>query len=473
MRRNLNPSTVLAIVLGLAFAEAYSQATPPRRGVQLVTPAASSSIATGSYHALVIGNNRYQNLNHLATAVNDAKAMGKLLQDQYGFSIKVLLDATRNDIINALVEYRRSLPPDSNLLIYYAGHGAHDRDAHEAYWLPVDAGSNNDSNWISSADITSNIRAIPSRHVLIVSDSCYSGALSDARMRGVHTSIDPLENDRFLAKVLSETSRTILSSGGDEPVADAGGNGHSIFAQALLDGLTQMDDNRFTAGDLYETYVKRKVAGRSDQDPHYFPVARSGDSGGDFVFFRQSLVPFRAGVPKTSVSEAMSSAATSTGDRSRSRGAFDTAHNSYLAKNYVAAFASFKSLAASGDARAMYVLGEMYATGKGTDKSHEEAVRWYRAGADAGNADAMSALGDLYLNGDGVTQDPAEAMSWYRKAADTGSSTALMHVGYSHLKGQGVNQDYAQAFSSFHKAADAGNPGCYRPRGGPIWERKS
>lgn len=34
------------------------------------------------------------------------------------------------------------------ILIYYAGHGEFDKTASKAYWLPVDARSGDDTNWI-------------------------------------------------------------------------------------------------------------------------------------------------------------------------------------------------------------------------------------------------------------------------------------------------------------------------------------
>ena len=61
------------------------------------------------------------------------------------------------------------------IVLYYAGHGYYDKAVDKAYWWPVDAQDNDNTNWISAADITSNIKGTASRHVLIVSDSCYSG----------------------------------------------------------------------------------------------------------------------------------------------------------------------------------------------------------------------------------------------------------------------------------------------------------
>jgi photosystem II stability/assembly factor-like uncharacterized protein len=260
----------------------FGQTTTTHRSVRDVTPSSTSSLQTGPYYALVIGNNNYKHLTKLKTAINDANAVAQLLRERYGFQTQVLLDADRNQILTALSEYRRILPENSNLLIYYAGHGHHDRDADEAYWLPVDALADNDANWISADDITSNVRAVPSSHILVISDSCYSGFIA----RDADAAINPQERNAYLAKMLRSKSRNLMSSGGDEPVADNGAPGHSVFAGAILDSLRQIEEDKFTAASLFQRFIQPRVGGRSDQLPEYSWIRKSGHDAGDFVFSR-------------------------------------------------------------------------------------------------------------------------------------------------------------------------------------------
>jgi ketosteroid isomerase-like protein len=242
--------------------------------------ATSTTFSTGPYYALVIGNNDYTTLGKLQTAVNDAAAVAQLLENRYGFQTKLLRNATRSQILTAVAEYRRTLTETSNLLIYYAGHGYNDKEAGEAYWLPVDAQSNNNQNWISADDITRSVKAIASLHILIISDSCYSGDLTRAAFN-----INLGERNAFLAKMLKSKSRTLMASGGDEPVSDNGAGGHSVFAGALLQNLQQMEDAQFTAASLFER-VQQQVGGRSSQVPQYELIHDSGHMWGDFVFSR-------------------------------------------------------------------------------------------------------------------------------------------------------------------------------------------
>ena len=266
-----------------------------QRNIQAVGTTSAPVAGTGSYYALIIGNENYTYLPKLQTPLSDANAVEKLLRDVYGFHTKKILNATRTQIITVLAEYRSSLPENSSLLIYYAGHGHHDHDTGVAYWLPVDAQSNNPANWISASDVTENIKAIPSAHVLVISDSCYSGYLT----RGdEEVGIQPGERSKYLAKLVSLPSRTLMSSGGDEPVADNGAPGHSIFAWAVLQSLTNMSEDEFTASELFQNGVQQRVAARSNQLPQYSLIRNSiRDSDrdiGDFVFHRAVATPHPA-----------------------------------------------------------------------------------------------------------------------------------------------------------------------------------
>lgn len=240
-----------------------------------------SRLDFGDYHALVIGNNNYRELPHLETAIGDAQAVGELLENQYGFEVQLLLDATRKDVLRALGGYRRDLWMRDNLLIFYAGHGVLDESAGRGYWLPVDSEQDFKSNWISTADITDALKVIPAGHVLVIADSCYSGSLlrdAGGVLPGAGNQVEVLE------RLLEKRSRTVLTSGGLEPVMDAGGEGHSVFAKALLDILRENSD--VISGDSLFSEVRRKVVLNANQTPEYSDVRLAGHDGGDFIFRR-------------------------------------------------------------------------------------------------------------------------------------------------------------------------------------------
>ena len=92
----------------------------------------------GSYFALVIGNNKYQHWSRLDSAVNDANKIGQILSSKYNFKVTSLIDANRDEIMNAIFAMRENLKENDNLLIYFAGHGELDEEADRGYWIPVD-----------------------------------------------------------------------------------------------------------------------------------------------------------------------------------------------------------------------------------------------------------------------------------------------------------------------------------------------
>jgi len=272
--------SLLIVSLLMTTALLPSTASMQQRGLGVGTQGEANA---GRYYALVIGNNNYTGLERLKTAETDAREVAALLKDAYGFETKLLLNATRQQIMSALYSYRRELTPDANLLIYYAGHGVNDKDADKAYWLPVDATLDDNSNWIIADEITTALKVIPARHVLVVSDSCYSGTLT----RGIRDALPrPSEREQFLKRMAAGRSRTLMASGGDEPVADGGGGRHSVFANALLRGLREMDKGQFTGAELFRYHVEEPVAGRANQTPEYNPLRNSGHESGDFIFVK-------------------------------------------------------------------------------------------------------------------------------------------------------------------------------------------
>ena len=238
-----------------------------------------SSLKRGNYHALVIGNNNYSsaNLVDLETAVNDAKKIASILKDKYGFKTQLLLDADRYTIMNAISSLRRTLTQSDKLLIYYAGHGNLDQATGQGYWLPVDAESDSIANWVSANDVIDVLTGINAHHAMVIADSCFSATL----IRDVgFSNLD--ERNALLVRLSENRSRTVMTSGGVEPVQDDGGGKHSIFAAALIELL---EDNSavLEAGRLF-IKLRNKVIVNADQTPQYAPIHKAGHEGGDFIF---------------------------------------------------------------------------------------------------------------------------------------------------------------------------------------------
>ncbi len=248
--------------------------------VLVVTGAArAETIDYGSYHALVIGNNAYQNLPELETAINDAEAVAELLERRYGFAVRLMRNASRADILRALNDFRAELTEADNLLIYYAGHGYLDRATQTGFWQPVDAEMYDDLNWIANEDLTRRINAMTANHVMVIADSCYSGTLVRAAETELPTGG---ERDAWLRRMVEKRSRTAMVSGGLEPVSDAGTDEHSVFAHAFL---TALEENAIALdGQSLFRIISRPVIVNAEQTPQYSDIRRAGHEGGEFIF---------------------------------------------------------------------------------------------------------------------------------------------------------------------------------------------
>jgi peptidoglycan hydrolase-like protein with peptidoglycan-binding domain len=275
------------VVVGQLASEtalAETRAMPPVAAAE-AEPSTALAIAPelaaldyGRYHAIVIGNDGYASLPRLNTAVADAKAVAAILEQDYGFNVSLLTDATEAAIVGTVTDLRRTLGPKDNLLIYYAGHGWYDGEAERGYWLPIDAALDNRSNWISNADVTDMLKAIKAKHVIVVADSCYSGTLTRGLAIGG-------KSTGYIQDIVQRRARTVLTSGGLEPVLDGGGGGNSVFADAFLDAL------RGNAGvidgeGIYQR-VKDQVLLNAEQTPEYGNIRLAGHDGGDFLFVRK------------------------------------------------------------------------------------------------------------------------------------------------------------------------------------------
>jgi len=264
------------------LAPSVERAAPP--------PPQAPAVAFGNYVALVIGNDDYRSLPDLTTAVADARSIAELLEQRYGFRVQLLLNANRYQTLSALNQLRGSLTENDNLLIYYAGHGELDKVNGRGFWLPVDAEPTSTANWISNVAITDILNSMAARHVLVVADSCYSGALTRSALARLEAGMTEEARRTWIRAMLKKRSRTALTSGGLEPVLDSGGGRHSIFARVLIEVLEQ---NREV---LEGQRIFREVAARVtwaaegtnfEQVPQYAPIKFAGHESGDFFFVPQ------------------------------------------------------------------------------------------------------------------------------------------------------------------------------------------
>ena len=329
-------------------------------------------------YAIVIGIDDYAHptkYSHLNYAERDAKAMAALLQNQ-GFSVTPLygINARKASIISAMEDdLARKVGVNDRVLVFFAGHGKTETLGGEkrGYIVPYDGDAS--SSLISMEELRQQSSYMGNaRHQLFILDSCFGGILAGAR----DSIVDP-KLPGYLKEVTDRTGRQVLTAGGEgQQVLDGGPKGHSIFMDALLEGL--QDGLADWNGDGYITFheLVAYVTPRASND---FQTPDEGElprhQGGEFLFKN----PKGAGRAVTAIPVPID-----TGKRSGAP--------AMSAKQYIAL----------GDAR--WNVSDW----DGAATQYREAI-----GVDPNDAEAHFDLGDaLYRRGDGVgaIQETREAI---------------------------------------------------------------
>jgi len=276
---------VLATLLHLTFTNS-SVSIESQRGIEARSKLIKDSgKSIGTYRALIIGINDYKDkkLDDLQTAVNDGRSIAAILKSDYGFSdVKLLLNnqATSSNIQKELRRLASQSNENDSVLNYYAGHGDLDRITKNGWWLPHNAIAQDPSTYIDNTIIQNYIRAMPARHVLLVSDSCFSGTLF-----GQSRSVPPVIDDKYYAALFKEKSRWGITSGNLTPVTDTGTGGHSLFAYQFIKSLNENNKPYLTPREIYQD-IAPIISNNSEQIPIAKPIRNTDDQGGEFIFIR-------------------------------------------------------------------------------------------------------------------------------------------------------------------------------------------
>ncbi len=247
--------------------------------VQAQTPADASFQIRDKYYALLIAVNAYADpaINPLDYPRHDAESLREVLVNDYQFEpghVQLLADPSRAQIYEAFEALGQTLEPNDNLLIFYAGHGESNPQKRIGYWWPADVRNNSNAQKISSVELQSLLEPIQCRHLLLVVDACYGGA--------IHKQRGPAPPAGGVPGMYAETSRKAITSGNMKPVPDQG-----VFAVSLIKTL-QSNAYRYLPGQRLFSQVWDRMVGRgTEQRPSYGPIEGLEDEGGEFIFVRR------------------------------------------------------------------------------------------------------------------------------------------------------------------------------------------
>ncbi len=261
--------------------------------------------------AVVIGIDHYgSGIPELRTAVNDARRMGELLAAEHGYDVISLLDAdaTQARIAELLtVELPSRIGENDRVLFYFAGHGvARDGDdGPNGYLLPADARRGDETSFLHMPLVHDALLALTCRHMLVVLDSCFSGAFRWSGTRAFEDDYTVVHQEKYERFVTDAAWQVLTSASQDQKAIDQlstgalgsrpGTGAHSPFALALFDAISGAGDvipsgtgdGLVTATELYlyveETLQNAAITAGKQQTPRLWPLSKHGK--GEFLFF--------------------------------------------------------------------------------------------------------------------------------------------------------------------------------------------
>ena len=178
--------------------------------------------------ALVIGNDRYENITRLQKAVNDAQAIGTELS-RLGFEVVTATNTTRREMNGVLAEFTSKIAKGDTAMVFYAGHGVQIEGKN--YLLPVDAAIRDQADLdlvgVEAGWILRQLYSARVRTNIVILDSCRNNPFPN--VMGFH--------DQGLAEMNAPTGTFIAYATAPGSVALDGLAGNSPYTSALANAI--------------------------------------------------------------------------------------------------------------------------------------------------------------------------------------------------------------------------------------------
>lgn len=198
----------------------------------------------GTDYALLFATDEYDFWADLTNPVNDARAIAQELREHYGYTVEIVENANKADVLKKLKEYaKREYQPMDQLFIFFAGHGKFDEYFGEGYVVATNSLKDDEGNdsYISQSTLRTIINNIPCEHLFLVMDVCFGGTIDPFIAQGGHRGgtdqYKELSETEFITRKMRFRTRRYLTSGGKEYVPDGTPGQHSPFARKLLEAL--------------------------------------------------------------------------------------------------------------------------------------------------------------------------------------------------------------------------------------------
>ncbi len=240
--------------------------------------------------AVVIGNKDYQQAApDVPYALNDARAIKQFLVDGFCYregNIILLENATYVDFVKTFGDanspegklWNWARAGQSNVFVYYSGHGAPDIRTGDGFLVPVDGDPNDSRFGLSLKTLVTNLQVLKrqrlgkTREVTLVLDACFSGREGTGKplIRGSFSGWTPKR---------PETGNDILqfsAAAADEIARWDDEREHGLFTRVFLDAASGKAD-RGRTGNNDGTVSAEELTRYIDNEVTYLARRRFGD----------------------------------------------------------------------------------------------------------------------------------------------------------------------------------------------------
>jgi hypothetical protein len=281
---------ILASIISFVLLPYSLVSIADEKGGEVVLVSPSGHEISGNQWLFVIGIDSYLNFPDLNTSVNDAKAVKNSFLKRYHFDKYHLIElydeeATRRNILAKLRYLTRRVGPDDSVIIFYSGHGRLDSARREGSWIPVEGAMDDASSWISNKQIYDYLKidANKAKHILLISDSCFSGD----SFRGYREKM-ARATDEVIKTAYNLRSRQVIASGESKPLVEEGLSHNSIFTHFLLEVLNENKKPFLVSSELCKA-LKKGLEENSYQTPAFGTLNdEEGKKGGELILFLNS-----------------------------------------------------------------------------------------------------------------------------------------------------------------------------------------
>lgn len=225
--------------------------------------------------ALLFGTDIYDEFTALKNPISDVLAIGKLLEEYYGYQVTIVKDATQAEIREKLDSFLRlSYGPQDQLFVFFAGHGMLD-NIYGGHIVCKDSKKLDKTRqtYYPFHQLAGSLNGVQNcQHILLVLDVCFGGQIFSKQWAPAYMGQDVYSANKEqirLNKIMASKSRMFITSGGETYVPDGRPGYHSPFAsrfiQALENPLNNPQKSYITLKDIVD-YLRDLP---ENQEPRY------------------------------------------------------------------------------------------------------------------------------------------------------------------------------------------------------------